>query len=683
MQRRRSAAVNERRQRARSVHERRESPLKDRSLPPRRAAGCFARAGVQWLVAMFACVLAAIACTLSRTTVCPRASDASRTCRERFTTRPTTKRANGRGSASTIRSRRATTCGSTATALAEVDYGGGQFRLAGDTNLHVSRLDERQLALFIASGSVIVRVRVLEPDDSVRVDTPATQVALDAAGALPDRRRARTAARRRVIVREGEAEVATPAATQQVLPGPDGRIDRRRRTSSADIRNGGGIDGFDAWSAARDRVYEAAARERVRLARRWSARPTSTPMARWQTYPDYGAVWFPTVEPEWAPYRFGHWTWLSRLGLHVGRQCTVGLCAVPLRALGVHRRALGLVPGRFRCAAASGRRRSSHGTAAPAGTIPRPTARRSTAGCRSAGASRSCPGGAVARRAARRATTGPTRVNAARRRRDDPAHYANWTCPAAVTAVPAATLATGRPVAVNRVPIATNRPIAPPLLDAATRGAAGSGSLGCRAPGQRCSAARGQCRACGRSARVARRLRAHDAARACASAHRFASTTAEARSARVARRAIDARPAPALRPSRLPAPPLRPSPLRRALVPSRRRLLLRQSVLRPRRHCRRSRPSRVRSGPCRCRRRPRSLRPSAHRRRRCHCRKCACRRRLRQPCRGSLPPPAGLRCTGAASRRARAGACTGRRASARGSRAGSRARCAGSAEATR
>src|SRR5580765_5167420 len=32
---------------------------------------------------------------------------------------------------------------------AEVDYGGGQFRLAGDTNVHVSRLDDRQMALFI------------------------------------------------------------------------------------------------------------------------------------------------------------------------------------------------------------------------------------------------------------------------------------------------------------------------------------------------------------------------------------------------------------------------------------------------------------------------------------------------------------------------------------------------------
>jgi hypothetical protein len=45
---------------------------------------------------------------------------------------------------------------------AEVDYGGGRFRLAGDTNLHVSRLDENKIALFIAQGRVIVRLRVLD-----------------------------------------------------------------------------------------------------------------------------------------------------------------------------------------------------------------------------------------------------------------------------------------------------------------------------------------------------------------------------------------------------------------------------------------------------------------------------------------------------------------------------------------
>ena len=57
---------------------------------------------------------------------------------------------------------------------AEIGYGGGQFRLAGDTNLHVSRLDDRELALFVANGGVIVRVRVLDSGDAVSVDTPNT-----------------------------------------------------------------------------------------------------------------------------------------------------------------------------------------------------------------------------------------------------------------------------------------------------------------------------------------------------------------------------------------------------------------------------------------------------------------------------------------------------------------------------
>ena len=46
---------------------------------------------------------------------------------------------------------------------AEIDYGGGQVRLAGDTNVHLARLDDAILALFVAHGRLIVRLRVLEP----------------------------------------------------------------------------------------------------------------------------------------------------------------------------------------------------------------------------------------------------------------------------------------------------------------------------------------------------------------------------------------------------------------------------------------------------------------------------------------------------------------------------------------
>src|SRR4029453_1055990 len=65
---------------------------------------------------------------------------------------------------------------------AEIDFGAGQVRLAGDTSLHVSRLDDRIFALFVAQGRVILRVRVLDPDDAARIDTPNAQVMLTRPG---------------------------------------------------------------------------------------------------------------------------------------------------------------------------------------------------------------------------------------------------------------------------------------------------------------------------------------------------------------------------------------------------------------------------------------------------------------------------------------------------------------------
>jgi hypothetical protein len=189
---------------------------------------------------------------------------------------------------------------------AEVDYGGGQFRLAGDTNLHVSRLDDRQVALFIAQGRLILRVRVLDAGDVTRVDTPNTQVTLTRPGlyrveVLADRQQTS------VVVREGEALIALAHDAQQVLPGqmatsvgPDPAV--------ADVRNGFGTDGFDAWSASRDRHYDQA-RSATYVSRQMVGYADLDAWGTWQTYPEYGAVWFPTaVAPGWAPYRDGYWT---------------------------------------------------------------------------------------------------------------------------------------------------------------------------------------------------------------------------------------------------------------------------------------------------------------------------------------------------------------------------------------
>ena len=196
---------------------------------------------------------------------------------------------------------------------AEIDYGGGQFRLAGDTNVHVSRLDERQLALFIAQGRLILRVRVLEAGDAARVDTPNTQVTLTRPGLYridiaPDRQ-ATT-----VSVREGEALVGLTSGALQALPGQMMTV-TGPEPAYADIRNGFGLDGFDSWSEGRDRRYEQG-RTTAYVSPQMVGYAELDEYGVWETTATYGPVWYPTaVAADWAPYRYGYWTSVGSWGL--------------------------------------------------------------------------------------------------------------------------------------------------------------------------------------------------------------------------------------------------------------------------------------------------------------------------------------------------------------------------------
>jgi hypothetical protein len=334
----------------------------------------------------------------------------------------------------------------------EVDYGGGQFRLAGDTNVHVSRLDERQLALFIAAGRVIVRVRTLEPEDAVRIDTPATQIALTRPGLYridvePD------SPVTTVIVREGEAQVSTAAGTDRLFPGQTASV-TGVASEQAQVRGAPGIDGFDAWSAARDRVYEQP-RQYAYVSPQMVGAADLASYGTWQSYPDYGAVWFPTsVSPEWAPYRFGHWTWLSGWGytwvddaawgyapFHYGRWAHIGgrwgWCPGAFVARPLWAPALVAWYG-------GGRWFHSASGAPIYGWVPlgwREPFVPSWGQCSSRCWAR---------------YNHPYALSVAERRDAPPAHYANWGVPGGLTAVPGSALTGGRPVATHRVPVGSS-----------------------------------------------------------------------------------------------------------------------------------------------------------------------------------------------------------------------------------
>ncbi len=195
---------------------------------------------------------------------------------------------------------------------AEIDFGSGQLRLAGDTSLQVSMLDEHRFALFVASGRVIRRMRTLEPGDSALVDTPHIQIQIDRPGlyridVTPERQQAV------LMVREGEAGVSFGGGTRQVLPGQMATINAAEPANIA-LQSGFGTDGFDAWSAVRDRRYDISTSGRYVSSEMVGASDLDA-YGAWESYPTYGNVWFPrTVAVGWAPYRFGHWAWVGPWG---------------------------------------------------------------------------------------------------------------------------------------------------------------------------------------------------------------------------------------------------------------------------------------------------------------------------------------------------------------------------------
>ncbi len=197
-------------------------------------------------------------------------------------------------------------------ARAEVDFGAGQFRLAGNTNLHLSRLDDRQFALFVAQGRVSIRVRGLDAGEVATIDSPNAQIVLTRTGLYridvsEDRERST------LVVREGEANVTTAGGVQQVLPGQTAEIEGAD-PRYANVRNGFGTDGFDAWVATRDRRYDRGSSNNY-VSREMVGWADLEEHGTWSQVPEYGAVWYPTeVAADWAPYRNGYWAQVGGWG---------------------------------------------------------------------------------------------------------------------------------------------------------------------------------------------------------------------------------------------------------------------------------------------------------------------------------------------------------------------------------
>ena len=218
---------------------------------------------------------------------------------------------------------------------AELQLGSAVIRLSSNTGFSFLNLDDNTVQIQLTSGSVNVRVRRLDRDDVVEIDTPNLAFSVTQPGSYRVEA-SEDGAYSVVSIREGGGESTGNGQTYTLHAGQRGTFSGTD-SLNAEVIDIGGPDQFDTWAYNRDRRYDESR----------SARYVSHDVVGYEDLDDYGDwrddsnfghVWFPNrVAAGWAPYHEGHWVWISPWGytwvddspwgyapFHYGRWVTVG-----------------------------------------------------------------------------------------------------------------------------------------------------------------------------------------------------------------------------------------------------------------------------------------------------------------------------------------------------------------------
>ncbi len=192
---------------------------------------------------------------------------------------------------------------------AEMQIGSTAIRIPALTSLDVLNLDERGTQLRLAQGSVNVRLRALDAGDNFEISTPAGAVLLTQPGSyrvIVDT----SGTAITIVVRRGQADVLTDGAPFTIGENQLATV----AGGSPRIYTAPAVDEFDHWSAQRDSRLDNVAATRY-VSREMTGYEELDRYGTWGSEPEFGTVWYPTAVAEnWAPYRQGHWTWISPWG---------------------------------------------------------------------------------------------------------------------------------------------------------------------------------------------------------------------------------------------------------------------------------------------------------------------------------------------------------------------------------
>jgi hypothetical protein len=197
-------------------------------------------------------------------------------------------------------------------ARAELQVGSAVLYLSGETGFSFLNLDDHMMQVRLTEGTLNLRVRRIGDDESIEVDTPNLAFSVLRPGSY--RINVNESGDTTVInVRDGQGEVTGGGSAYTVHPDEQGYF-TGTDSLNADIQPLPDRDDFDQWCDERElRAEHAPARRYV--SDDVIGYEDLDDYGGWRPEPEYGTVWFPhTTIVGWAPYRFGHWAWVSPWG---------------------------------------------------------------------------------------------------------------------------------------------------------------------------------------------------------------------------------------------------------------------------------------------------------------------------------------------------------------------------------
>jgi len=196
-------------------------------------------------------------------------------------------------------------------ARAEVHVLSAAIRLNSHTEFSFLNLDDQTVQIRVSQGSLNVNLRSADSGTTFEIDTPNATVSLRSAGSYridvqPDGGTA-------VSVRAGSAEVTAGADAYDVSVGQStviSGVDSITYYVTAVSQS----DEWDGWCTGRDRREDQLALN-LHVSREMIGAEDLNENGAWLVDAGYGPAWAPSHVPEgWAPYRFGHWTWIEPWG---------------------------------------------------------------------------------------------------------------------------------------------------------------------------------------------------------------------------------------------------------------------------------------------------------------------------------------------------------------------------------